>query len=343
MNKIICDVCGTDYPETAEQCPICGCANAGEQATADAVNGQEGAPRSYVKGGRFSKKNVNKRLKEMGVQQSYAEPVSIPEPEYEDDHQDEDQEPDDEEPQGSNLGLVIIVIILLLAIAAVSAYIGITFFGLGGGKSPILNNNNPTTSTTAPTEEVTEPTNVACTDLALSDVDIYLDTQGATWSLTAEIAPENTTDILSFTSTDESVVKVDPVTGLVTAVGNGEASIIATCGDVVRECPVKCEFEEVTEAPTEPEEAPKTYSLMVNGSISPYGDAENAEVTIAVGDSFRLTVEDEQGLRQDVTWKASKDGICSVSGRTVTGEASGKVTLTAKLGDQTFKCIIIVK
>ena len=24
MSKIICDVCGTRYPETAEQCPICG-------------------------------------------------------------------------------------------------------------------------------------------------------------------------------------------------------------------------------------------------------------------------------------------------------------------------------
>ena len=25
MSKIICDICGTTYPDTAEQCPICGC------------------------------------------------------------------------------------------------------------------------------------------------------------------------------------------------------------------------------------------------------------------------------------------------------------------------------
>jgi len=25
MSKIICDICGTSYPETAESCPICGC------------------------------------------------------------------------------------------------------------------------------------------------------------------------------------------------------------------------------------------------------------------------------------------------------------------------------
>ena len=24
MNKIICDICGSTYPETADQCPICG-------------------------------------------------------------------------------------------------------------------------------------------------------------------------------------------------------------------------------------------------------------------------------------------------------------------------------
>mgnify|MGYP003306756043 CR=1 FL=1 len=24
MNKVICDICGTSYPDTADQCPICG-------------------------------------------------------------------------------------------------------------------------------------------------------------------------------------------------------------------------------------------------------------------------------------------------------------------------------
>ena len=25
MSKIICEICGTTYPETASHCPICGC------------------------------------------------------------------------------------------------------------------------------------------------------------------------------------------------------------------------------------------------------------------------------------------------------------------------------
>ena len=34
MSKIICDICGTSYPDTADCCPICGCSreNAGSLA-----------------------------------------------------------------------------------------------------------------------------------------------------------------------------------------------------------------------------------------------------------------------------------------------------------------------
>ena len=61
MNKVICDVCGTMYPDTAKQCPICGCA-AAEPVEAAAVDGmqEEGAvgAYSYTKGGHFSKSNL---------------------------------------------------------------------------------------------------------------------------------------------------------------------------------------------------------------------------------------------------------------------------------------------
>ena len=65
MNKIICDVCGTDYPETAAQCPICGCASAGALTSAgnEAADTDERAAHAPVSGGRYSKANVRKRLK----------------------------------------------------------------------------------------------------------------------------------------------------------------------------------------------------------------------------------------------------------------------------------------
>ena len=42
MNKVICDICGTAYPETATQCPICGSA---KQVDSNAV--ADGAAASH--------------------------------------------------------------------------------------------------------------------------------------------------------------------------------------------------------------------------------------------------------------------------------------------------------
>lgn len=67
MNKVICDICGTTYPETAEQCPICGFAR-DLGVAADMEMPVEEIPqampaRQPVKGGRFSASNVRKRNK----------------------------------------------------------------------------------------------------------------------------------------------------------------------------------------------------------------------------------------------------------------------------------------
>ena len=64
MSKIICDICGTSYPENAKQCPICGCVRPGDvqRVANDYKNEAEVAGGyTYVKGGRFSKSNVRKR------------------------------------------------------------------------------------------------------------------------------------------------------------------------------------------------------------------------------------------------------------------------------------------
>ena len=59
MSKIICDVCGTSYPESANQCPICGCVRSGDAVTVrgDTNNTEVNTTGNYthVKGGRFSK------------------------------------------------------------------------------------------------------------------------------------------------------------------------------------------------------------------------------------------------------------------------------------------------
>ena len=44
MSKIICDVCGTSYPDTADCCPICGCPRdaAGNRLGEDLLEQTEG-------------------------------------------------------------------------------------------------------------------------------------------------------------------------------------------------------------------------------------------------------------------------------------------------------------
>ena len=66
MSKIICDICGTSYPENAKQCPICGCVRPGDvqRVTNEVANeGNVSTGYTHVKGGRFSKSNVKRRTR----------------------------------------------------------------------------------------------------------------------------------------------------------------------------------------------------------------------------------------------------------------------------------------
>ena len=116
MNKIICDVCGTSYPETDTQCPICGCVRPGEVHTIDgdvadqSANAETGSY-TYVKGGRFSKSNVRKRIR--AAQSAAAS---------------DDNNGDASDKQAKkDRGLLIAVVALLLAVIAVVIYIVVHF------------------------------------------------------------------------------------------------------------------------------------------------------------------------------------------------------------------------
>ena len=161
MGKINCDVCGTAYPETASQCPICGCVRPADGAgTPDpADTPSRGGNYTYVKGGRFSKANVRKRNQGMPLQEA---------PQF--------QEPNTEEPQGegdkTDKGLVVAVCVLLLAIIAVVIYIVTRFFAPGvsdeenGGLITLPSTGESTAVTTVPetTVETQEPTIVETTE-----------------------------------------------------------------------------------------------------------------------------------------------------------------------------------
>ena len=243
MSKIICDVCGTSYPETASQCPICGCvrpADAQPIATDTPVaETSAAAGYTYVKGGRFSKANVRKRNKK-----TQSTPPAAPV------KRKKKNEPEDD--GKSNNGLIITAVVLLLAIIAVLIYIILHFFGStsSGGKTEPTD-STPSSSITEPTDsEPVAPENVACQDIVLDVQTVTFDKVDAARMLNVTLSPANTTDTVTFASSNESVATVT-ADGKITAVAPGQAVITITCGNVLKECTVECTFEEPTEATTE--------------------------------------------------------------------------------------------
>lgn len=157
MNKINCDVCGTAYPESSTQCPICGCVRSAESTAPGATSDQPSRNDSYtyVKGGRFSRANVKKRNQGKPVQ-------SAPQAEYGDTGEVI------EENGRADRGLVIAVCVLLLAIVAVVIYIITRFFGTGSlddqgvGLIPVATTESVSILTEP--EETTEQTVSATTE-----------------------------------------------------------------------------------------------------------------------------------------------------------------------------------
>ena len=77
---------------------------------------------------------------------------------------------------------------------------------------------------------------VPCTGISLSDSTLLLTSIGGTATLTATLTPANTTDTLSWASSDNNVASV--ANGVITAVGLGSATITATCGEQTETCAV---------------------------------------------------------------------------------------------------------
>lgn len=419
MSKVICEICGTAFPETAEQCPICGCAK-GENARIVADDTQQDKPgeemRTYVKGGRFSKSNVRKRNKAAAAA---AMPTGAPEP------------AEQSQKASSNRGLVIAALVLLLAIIAAMAFIVLRYFDPFGGDGK-KQTDSISTTTTSP--EQTQLENIPCTALQLSSSVVEFEAANEAWLLNVTLTPADTTDQIIYESSDETIATVSEK-GRITAMGSGQAVITITCGEQEAKCRVVCNFAgETTAEQTDPPEttAPKDVDDPVSGdkelklnreditmskkgetwqlysgslglnqitwtsddetiatieggkviAVGPgvtkvYGEyngtkvsciircvfpaegdnggegtggegtgasctISHTDVTIKVGESFKLTLKDSDGNVLDVTWTSPDLSICTVSGNTVKGAAPGRVTVSATYGGETYSCIVRV-
>lgn len=320
--KIICDVCGTTFPETATHCPICGCAKSPAAQTVAGddlqMNQESSTANTYARGGRFAKSNVKRNNRERSSAGRFSG----------------DRNRQNDKPE-SNKGLIAVVIILLLAIIMVVVYIGVNVFlkdiGSAGGESQ-------STAANQDGDGNLDAQGVPCTAIQLSRKLQEFTAETDQLLLAVELTPENTTDPVIFVSSDPAVATVD-ANGLVQpGTKQGEAIISVICGTVTEECKV---ISTVGEPPVS--SVPET-----QGSVLPEGfvlELEtykgSGEITIAgEGASHQLYKEILGVKASDITWTTSDPAVATVENGKVVGVNRGTCTITATIGDQTATCFV---
>lgn len=316
MSKIICDICGTSYPETAKQCPICGCVRPGDvQRVTNEIkkDGQVSTGYTYVKGGRFSKSNVKKRG-QSGTSAQAASKTTPP------------KKNNDAEDK-TNRGLVITAAVLLLAIIGVVIYISVRFFLPGSAP------NNTGSTTTNPQQDVVDLT---CKDITLDAETVHFGEVGEARLLYVTVSPENTTDKITFRSEDESIATVSDA-GKVTAVAEGTTKIIVTCGDVTKECTVTCQFNEpsssettVPEDTTAPEETTEPTETIRLNRMDITFDSKGSSWVLYSGSVAKNLI----------TWSSDDENVAVFTDGKVVAVGGGMTTVHAEFEGQKVSCII---
>ena len=359
MSKMVCDICGTTYEEASGICPVCGwkpgenLSSTGsvddlmdEDFNLDDLDDDAAVPPQKGKAV-FDYDAVNTRRR----QSPKPAPVQ------------EKEEEDEEEETGSNKFLVFILVVLILALLAVSGYIAYTKLwkpekmGSDDNKPQETITAEPlettahldviTEPTTEATTEATEPT-VPCTELSLVAGMDKLTFAGQYWRLMVKYAPDNTTDKVTYTSGDESVVTVDEY-GRVTAVGEGETVILIQCGDKRVETPAIVSFEtETTETTAAPAAGTSGTGTTAGTNVATPSNGtvlklKKSDITIGRRGVY-VTLELENGISaESVTWSTSDSGVATVYNGNVTAIGKGTCVIRAEYNGQVAECIVRCK
>lgn len=343
MSKIICEICGTVYPDNATQCPICGYPRKAGDNTEKPEEAAGAASSERVRGGKFSNSNVKKR--NQAVRQT-AKPGSR--------RAVRQEREETAKPRGkSDKGLVITVLVLLAAVIFVGAYIGLRFFNGADAYDTQFHATAPSTEATEPAQSVPEDTSVLCTDFEISGIDLEQGVEflgeGRAWRMNISTVPENTTDALTVVSSDESIVTVNMAQDWVelVSVAPGSATITVTCGSVTKQFPAVCNFDgfdaetegTVETAPEQTQEATEEPTMETQDSN---WKLNYTDAAIGVGYSFELKLTNDAGEVAPVTWTTTSDDI-SIQGNTITGKAlNSYIEVSCTLDGETYMCIVRV-
>lgn len=343
MSKIICEICGTTYPETASHCPICGCS---KDAAAEFLSEEAFVEETAVDFAARTAIQTNKKKKEIF---DYDEANSLMEEEPEEANNPYIEQDDDivyEEKQGSNVFVVIILTILIVALLAAAGFIFVKYFlpsiRADAETEPVI-----VTEAVLETEVPTTEARIPCQMLILSSGTAELNTEGQMFLLHVQPSPEDTTDIITYTSADEAIATVTP-DGRVTAVSEGETMIYITCGDIQTTCPVIVAYVEETipETTVAEETVPVETAPEQTVETAP---AFRTDVTLKLKQTdIRLGVYYEYQLvldcdleQNEVEWRSEHPHIAKVNEEgVITAVKDGTTSIIAKYGDQEVSCIV---
>lgn len=363
MSKIICDICGTTYQDTADKCPICGCSRdsaatlLGSDLLAENI---EEEPKT--KAGKFSSRK--KEIFDFDEVNPDEEEEETEEVTYD---QDDDEEEEYEEEPSHNVFVVILLTILIVALLAVAGFLFVRYF------LPNMKAEETVPSTVYEEETVAAAETqfeVPCQNLALTSGTAMLTQEGQYFLLHVIAMPEDTTDEIIFTSADESIATVTE-DGRITAVSEGETVIYITCGNSQLTCPVVCNFsgetetivaetimatevEEVTEATEAVEETTEATEAAAEGdeeteATEPTKTVVATDVVlklkktdIMLGVYYQFTLELDCELDPtDVEWSSEHPHIATVDENgVVTAKKAGTTAIIAKYGDQEVQCLV---
>jgi hypothetical protein len=167
---------------------------------------------------------------------------------------------------------------------------------------------------------------IPCKALEVSDTVVEFDKAGSALLLNVTPNPADTTDLITYTTSDEKIATVS-ADGKIVAVGSGEATITIICGTVTTECRVVCTMEPTPEETTEP-----TYStedFQFNREDFTMG---------AQGDLW--TLYDGDIPAELITWTTDDEKVATIADGVVTAVGPGYTTVYAEYADIKLSCVV---
>lgn len=348
MSKIICEICGTTYPETASHCPICGCSR---DAAAEFLGEESFAEEATVDYAAKATVQVPRKRKEIF---DFDEANSLLDDETEEatnPYMEEDDDTAYEEKRGSNVFIVVILTVLIVALLAAAGFIFVKYF-LPSIQADAETETVVVTEVVQETEAPTTEPRIPCQMLILSSGTAELSTEGQMFLLHVQPSPEDTTDTIVYESADESVATVTP-DGRVTAVSEGETMIYITCGDIQTTCPVIVAY--VEETVPETTVAEETVAEDVDTNETEPAETQETKPAIRTDVTLKLKQYDirlgvyyqhqlllDCNLAQnEVEWRSEHPHIATVNEEgVVKAVKDGTTSIIAKYGDQEVSCIV---